>query len=419
VFSIIGTILAFAIIIARKHLRMSDFGLAMVVGSLVMGIFSLGRIEPGDIPKAFIEALFYSFSQNRIQTDTLELALLMGLILSLARALQETGGIEKLVESLRIYLPHGETLGLIPSIYGLMPMVGGAMLSAPMIDSEGDRYGLNQHQKNFLNIWFRHMWMPVYPVSSAMILVCSHAFADIPIHELISMNIPMFLAFMAIGIFLIKRFLKIVPKSTSRASGASGFIYFIPILAPLLVYGLLLPLNLDQKRTFMIGIVFSIALVWIFSGVSASKYAGILYRSVTINVFSAIFGIMIFRQFVEITGTSSLIANTIQAVQLPPASVVILIPFVLAVLTGYNLGAMALSYPLVESFFDASGFGIAGGTSLVYAAAAAGYLISPLHLCNALSSECLRTDTTRMYPYLIPATAIILLTQTAFILLFG
>jgi hypothetical protein len=169
----------------------------------------------------------------------------------------------------------------------------------------------------------------------------------------------------------------------------------------------------------MLGITFSIALVWIFSGVSASKYAGILYRSVSMNVFSAIFGIMIFRQFIEITGTGRLIANTIQAVQLPPASVVILIPFVLAVLTGYNLGAMALSYPLVESFFDASGFNIAGGTSLVYAAAAAGYLISPLHLCNALSSECLRTDTTQMYPYLIPASALVLLAQAGFVLRFG
>ncbi|MFO8091365.1 MAG: hypothetical protein R6U13_16115, partial [Desulfatiglandaceae bacterium] len=44
---------------------------------------------------------------------------------------------------------------------------------------------------------------------------------------------------------------------------------------------------------------------------------------------------------------------------------------------------------------------------------------SALHLCNALSSECLRTDTPRMYPYLIPASAIVLLTQTVFILRFG
>lgn len=406
-------------IIARKHLRIPDFGLAMMVGSLAMGVFSLGRIEPGDIPKAFVEALFYSFSQNRIQTGTIELAFLMSLILTLARVLQETGGIEKLVKSLRTFLPHGETLALIPSIYGLMPMVGGAMLSAPMIDSEGDRYGLKQHQKNFLNIWFRHMWMPVYPVSSAMILVCSDAFADIPIYRLVYMNIPMFLSFLVIGVFSIKKFLKAAPKSTSPAFGGSGFIYLIPILAPLLVYVLLLPLGLDQKRTFMLGITFSIVLVWIFSGVNASKYAGIVYRSVSIRVFSAIFGIMIFRQFIEITGTERFIADTIQAVQLPPVSVVILIPFLLAFLTGYNLGAMALSYPLVESFFGASGFGTAGGTSLVYAAAAAGYLISPLHLCNAFSSECLRTDTPQMYPYLIPACAVVLVTQAVFIIQFG
>jgi uncharacterized protein len=391
----------------------------MIVGSIVMGIFSLGQIGPADIPKTFIEALFYSFSEGRVQTGTIELAILMSLILTLARALQETGGIEKLVKSLRAYLPHGETLGIIPSIYGLMPIVGGAMLSAPLIDSEGDRYGLSQQQKNFLNIWFRHVWMSVYPVSAGIILVCSEAFAGIPVYRLIYMNIPMFLAFMVIGVVAIRRFLKTTPESLVRTGEASGLIYLIPILAPLVTYILLLPFELEQKRSFMLGITASILIVWIISGLNPAQYARILYRSLSASVFTAIFGIMIFRQFVEVTGTGRMLADAIQAIQPPPLSVVALIPFVLALLTGYNLGALALSYPLVEPFFEASGIGVAGGTSLIYAAAAAGYLISPLHLCNALSSECLRTDTPRMYPYLIPACAAVLLVQTAFVRVFG
>lgn len=414
-----GIILAFAVIIFRKQLKIEDFGLSMAAGSLTLGAFALGRIEPLDIPKAFIEALFYSFSDGRIYTDTVELTFLMVLILTLARVLQATGGIEKLVKSVRGYLPHGETLGIIPAIYGLMPIVGGAMLSAPMIDAEGNRYGLNQQQKNFLNIWFRHAWMPVYPVSSAMILICSKAFADIPVHRLIYMNIPMFLVFMAVGILAITKFLRIAPKPSRSTPGASGLKYLVPILSPLIVYALLLPFGMDQKRAFMLGIAASLALVWNFSNLGIAEYSGILYRSISVNVVSTVFGIMIFRQFVEMTGTGIMIAEVIQSMHLPPASVVMLVPFVLALLTGYNLGALALSYPLVEPFFEASAIGVVGGTSLIYVAAAAGYLISPLHLCNALSSECLKTDTPGMYRFLIPACAAVVIVQAASVLRFG
>ena len=414
--SILGTILAFAVIVARKQLRIPDFGLALMAGSAVLGFITMGMSAPGEIPKAFIEASFYSFSSGRIHTSTVELVLLMSLILTLARTLQETGGIEKLVDSLRSLLPHGETLGIIPSVYGLMPMVGGAMLSAPMIDSEGDRYGLSQPQKNFLNIWFRHMWMPVYPVSGAMILACSQAFAAIPVHRLVAMNIPMFLAFMTIGTITIRRFLKSAPNRGPGKPDASGLIYLVPILAPLVVYAMLQPFEMAQIRALILGIAVSIGIVWTLSRVPAPVFTRILRRSISISLVSAIFGIMIFRQTVDITGTGRMIAELIQVMHLPPVSVILLIPFILAAMTGYNLGAIALSFPLVEPFFQILGTGAAGGTSLIYAAAAAGYLISPMHLCNALSSEYLRTDTSRMYPYLIPACAAVIGVQTLFVM---
>lgn len=413
--SILGIILAFAAIVARKRLRIPDFGLALMAGSFVLGLLTIGLTAPAEIPKAFLEASFYSFSSGRVHTSTVELVLLMSLILTLARTLQETGGIEKLVGSLRSLLPHGETLGIIPSIYGLMPMVGGAMLSAPMIDSEGDRYGLSQPQKNFLNIWFRHMWMPVYPVSGAMILACSEAFAAIPVHRLVAVNIPMFLVFMIIGTITIRRFLKTAPNRGTRKPDASGLVYLVPILAPLVVYAMLQPFEMGQIRALILGITVSIGIVWSISRVPALAFMRIMRRSISISLVSAIFGIMIFRQTVDITGTGRMIAEFIQAMHLPPLSVVLLIPFILAAMTGYNLGAIALSFPLVEPFFQILGTSAAGGTSLMYAATAAGYLVSPMHLCNALSSEYLRTDTARMYPYLIPACAAVIGVQTLFV----
>ena len=79
--------------------------------------------------------------------------------------MQETGAITKLIDSLRTFFSKGGTLAVIPAVYGLMPVPGGALFSAPLIDKEGDKYKLKNNQKNFLNIWFRHIWFPIYPIS--------------------------------------------------------------------------------------------------------------------------------------------------------------------------------------------------------------------------------------------------------------
>ncbi len=131
----------------------------------------------------------------------------------------------------------------------------------------------------------------------------------------------------------------------------------------------------------------------------------------------AIFGIIIFRGIFEISGASNNIASVIMSFPFPPIIIIIFIPMILGILTGYNLGAVALSYPLIEPFFQYTGINIIGLTSIIFISSLIGYLISPIHLCNVLSSEYLKTDTTRMYKMYIPSTFFILSVQLIFIIL--
>jgi hypothetical protein len=101
----------------------------------------------------------------------------------------------------------------------------------------------------------------------------------------------------------------------------------------------------------------------------------------------------------------------------PPVIIIIFIPIILGILTGYNLGAVALSYPLVEPFFQYTDINIIGLTSIIFISSLVGYLISPIHLCNVLSSEYLKTDTTRMYKMYIPSSFFILIVQLIFVII--
>jgi len=430
--SLLGVIIAFVVIIFLIRKKF-NFGLSLIVGSLIVGIFSLQKITPVDILKAFISGSFYSFrepSKNMmiysnqeisvgIYTGTIELALLMTLIYLLAKSMQETGAIKKLINSLRTFFSKGGTLGVIPAVYGLMPVPGGALFSVPMIDEEGDKYNLDKNKKNFLNVWFRHIWFPIYPISSAMILICSKEFSGINIYSLIIANIPAFIASVVIGIILLKKFIKKAPKQKiKQKKDYSGFIYILPPVLPLFFYGLLQVFGFPQIRSFLIGVIFSVILVFLITKVNKKEGIQILKKSLTWKLAMAIFGIMIFREMFEVSQANNIIADIIGSFSIPAIAIIIIIPLILGTLTGYNLGAIALSYFLVEPFFHLTGLNIIGITSIIFISSLAGYLISPIHLCNVLSSEYLKTDTTRMYKTFVPAVFSLLIIQTIIVMLF-
>jgi integral membrane protein (TIGR00529 family) len=430
--NLIGIIFAFILVIVLIR-RKFNFGISLIIGSLITGIFSFETIGLESIPKVILEAIIYNFDNkpfhsiiynfdyNNLFFDTIELALLMTLIYLLAKLMQETGAIEKLIYSLRMFFSKGGTLAVIPAIYGLMPVPGGALFSAPMIDNEGNKFKINKDEKNFLNVWFRHIWFAIYPISSAMILICSDKFSNIDIYYLVIINLPAFVTSVTVGVIYLKSIIKKIPENTNKYKrNYSGLIYIFPPIIPLFSYILLQIINFSQIRSFIIGIIFSIIFLYFIINVNSRQFLIIIKKSLNSKLAIAIFGIMIFREMFEESGSTYLIADIIGNFPIPDLFIIIVIPIILGILTGYNLGAVALSYPLVEPFFKYSNMNILGLTSIIFISSLVGYLISPIHLCNVVSSNYMKTDTTRMYKMYVPLTFLILLVQTiAMILIFA
>ena len=195
--------------------------------------------------------------------------------------------------------------------------------------------------------------------------------------------------------------------------------FLLPPLIPIVVYAVLSLWSVSQVPSFIVGVSCSFIALFVLVKIPFKQFVKALKESVTWKLVAAIFGIMVFRQMFEATGASSLLADVLTSQSLSPLFIIVGLPILLGVLTGYNLGAMTLSYPLVEPFFASSGFGILGVTSLVFMSSVAGYLISPIHLCNVVSSEYLKTDTTRMYKNYLPAVAVMLGVQVVWLMLGG
>jgi len=425
--NLIGVIIAFAVIIylIRKKL---NFGLSLIFGSVIVGLFSLQEISPVDILKSFVEATIYSFEDQTINFQTIELAILLTLIYILAKAMQETDAINKMINSLRTFFYKGGTLGIIPAVYGLMPVPGGALFSAPMIDKEGEKYKLRQDQKNFLNVWFRHIWFPIFPISSAMLLIISSDFSNINIYELIIADLPAFVAFILIGLIYLKLFIKNSYEPIKKPKkDYKGLVYLLPPILPIIIYVLFFiafilagfqNIKDFQRIIFIIGVILSLITLYYLLDIQWKEYLNILKKSVSFNLALAIFGIMIFREIIETSRSNEILAHVLGGLPFPALIIVIIAPLFLGLITGYNFGAIALSYFIVEPFFRYTNINIVGLTSLIFIGSLVGYLISPIHLCNVVSSEYLKTDVTRMYKMYIPAIFLLLLIQTVFVIMF-
>jgi integral membrane protein (TIGR00529 family) len=425
--NLIGVIIAFIVIIILIRKKF-NFGSSLIIGSLVVVVFSLTEIDPVEIPKAVGKALIYDYDKQVFDFQTIELAILLTLIFILAKCMQETGAINKMIKSLRSIFYKGGTLGVIPAVYGLMPVPGGALFSAPLIDEEGEKYLLNQSQKNFLNVWFRHIWFPIFPVSSAMMLIISSDFANIDIYEIIAANFPAFFAFIIIGLIFLKFFIKKISKPTSTPEkDYSGLIYLVPPVIPIIIYIIIFAIftfigfeNLKdfQRSIFIAGVILSIVSLYYLIEINWKKYYEILKHSLSFNLAFAIVGIMVLRQMIEVSKSNEIIATIIGGLPFHAILIIIIIPLIMGLITGYNFGAIALSYFLVEPFFEYTNLNIIGFASLIFISSLVGYLISPIHLCNVVSSDYLKTDTTRMYKMYIPAVFALLVVQSVYVMLF-
>jgi hypothetical protein len=262
-----------------------------------------------------------------------------------------------------------------------------------------------------------------------MMTICSVEFSNIDIYELIIADFPAFIAFIIIGLIYLKLFIKKTPKPTKQPKKEyHGLIYLLPPIIPILIYIVIFAvlflvgdtsiLKDYQIKIFIIGVFLSILLLYFLIKTSAKEYLQVIKRSISLNLALAVFGIMIFREIIDASEANQVISTIISGLPVPPLIIIIIIPLLLGVLTGYNLGAIFLSYFLVEPFFAFTNINIIGLTSIVFISSLVGYLISPIHLCNVVSSDYLKTDTTRMYKMYIPASIALLIIQTIFISLF-
>ncbi|MCD6323894.1 MAG: DUF401 family protein, partial [Desulfurococcales archaeon] len=122
-------------------------------------------------------------------------------VASFAELYSLTGFVKSLGEGLMRRLRNPlVSVSLIPAVIGLMPVAGGALMSAPIVGSIGALSGMNVDLMIFANVWFRHTIFLFYPISSLIVTVS--AMTGYSILEIAAIQLPVAAIMIGAGILI-------------------------------------------------------------------------------------------------------------------------------------------------------------------------------------------------------------------------
>ncbi|HOZ08772.1 MAG TPA: DUF401 family protein, partial [candidate division Zixibacteria bacterium] len=137
---------------------------ALLAGAFVLGLTTL----PWSV---FADRVTFTLTDPAV----LLLAAAMAMVPMIGGAMRQSGQVDALVRNLRVR--QRWLLPLSASMMGLLPMPGGALLSAPIVEKAGG--GVPDELKAAINNWFRHLFILIYPLSPALIASSKIAGVDV------------------------------------------------------------------------------------------------------------------------------------------------------------------------------------------------------------------------------------------------
>jgi uncharacterized protein len=410
--------LVFVGLLALNRIRV-HLGIALILGGLTLCAWA-GRALPevgGDLLHALsrpglwllllITALIFEYGRYLARTDRATL---------LMRAASHLGG------------RHGRALGLIsiPSVIGLVPMPGGALFSAPLVDQISAGPPLPPAWKATVNYWFRHTWEYWWPLFPVVIVTLS--IFPMETWQFILLQIPLSAAtFLGGYLVLIRPHLNALQQEPDTNEPGPAATDLRRLLAPLLIVilctlllppliALAAPTASGQTRkllAMLTGLLLGLYPIFRANGAGAfTEFRTALLDRKTGSTILTVAGVILFNTLLDRSQLLPAAADDLLAGGIPLISLVLLLPFIAGLVTGIAIGFAGLSFPLLAGLVAAPDSGLAPYSTLVlgFACGYAGMMLSPIHLCFVLSREFFRASYRTMIPDLIRCSLIPLAT---------
>ncbi|MEA1913490.1 MAG: DUF401 family protein [candidate division WOR-3 bacterium] len=361
----IGFIISLALIV---FVAIKNLWLGLFLGALTLGLFNLS-----------FKGLIQVTVSTLIDPSIVLLALSVAIIPIIGGVMEESHLMESLVQNLRV--GKKGILMLPPALFGMLPMPGGALLSAPVVERTGK--GVKNETKAGINVWFRHLLIFIYPLGS---LLPTTKMAGLNLYREILYILPFFCVIFIMGLFFLIR-------------GVSGSIDYKKgfdlkdLLIPLGIILIAPIVHLSFMRVFriseiplIIGVSLSLIVALKTSRLRVKEIFQIAKKMKIWNFALIIFGMFLFLNIFKASNISSVIAD----IAFSKTFLLVGIGAFLGFATGRVQVPVSIIIPIYFAKYGLDAIS-PEAFAIMFFASFMGYIISPIHPCVLISIEFFNT----------------------------
>lgn len=411
---------AFVLIVGLNRIR-TPLSAALFAGAAFLG--AVMQMPPSRIAATVVHTL--------LDPEIGALLLIVAVILAVSRIMADSGQMERIVSSFTRVTRDSRLAALVmPALIGLLPMPGGALFSAPMVESACRDEPVRAEIKTAVNYWFRHVWEFWWPLYPGVILAVS--LLGVEAWRFMLCQIPLTLVTAVAGVIFLR---PLLPKHSNRGtwrpkSGRRQALQeFRREVRPITLVILALPVvwlleflfNFNSPKLTEVFLGLGLCLLWVIvqNRPSMGRVARSLLSRSSTGLLLLICGIMAFQGVLMESQSVRIIQEEMIQYGIPPLAVLMAVPFLAGFITGVAVGFVGTSFPLVIALLAGkTGLDYLAHASLAFAFGHMGMMLSPVHVCLLVTRDFFRARLGSAYRHLMaPAAFVIAVTLGYFTLL--
>ncbi len=356
---------------------------------------------------AFLRAMYFTI----IDKQAIRIILIVIIITYFADLLKISTFLDDIVNSFSKYLSPKVFVPLFAFIIGALPMPGGALVSAPLVERGSSDIELGSAEKTVVNFWFRHIWEPTSPLYPEIILASS--ILGVSIIRIIAVQWPFTLLMFLSGVFFLLPLIRSSDKKELDKSPKVLYEMTLSLMPILIVILLILVFHFSIILSGIIGILYIVL-------VKKVKFKSLLKAfnyKLLIKLSFLMFAIFFLKYIVKSTGVINGVYLFMKSKNVPSFVILFSLPFVVSLMSGAASATIGVSYPLLLPLLKTPNFNpyalfiafLGGWTALMF---------TPTHLCLSLTVEYFNAKFDKVYPLLLKNIGFMFAFSLLFYLLF-
>lgn len=371
IFALLIIAMAIIILMLRRHI---PIGPCMLTGGLFIWLMKTPELH----------YLTQAFSETLSLPRTYDIIFALYFVMCLEIELRTSGALAGMVHALqRIFSSNRVTLAVMPAFLGLLPSLGGARFSAPIVEEASKGLGLTSDHQSAINFWFRHIFEFSSPIIPGMIMACN--IAGVAYSEFIKHLCWLTVLMFSVGWFVLIRPIKadsIKENTGTQAADEQGWQDLWLSLSPVILTFVLV-VFFNMNASVGMGVVTAGLFIVLHFTKREVSLKEVVVGAIDMKMFFNVLCILYFIQILTVTQVLQEIVTAFQSSPLPVPVIIACVSFIIGVLTGMSQGHVAIIMPIIAAMQTGS-LNLAG---VAMAFGVAGQMLTPTHMCLVVTVD--------------------------------